>query len=546
MTLIPKPNSFVAVGAEPMKLSVGLLISPAPFTVSIPGEDPVLGSLEFVITNATSDKLVVDSVTFTLEVGPGASITPTTAGIATSVSDPNNWFIMGPSSPVTSGPANYQLLNTSGTSLPPGGSVVVQIYQIQTNPTPGNSTVTVKEVVGSSPSSTTFLVSTFPKGFYFNGLAATVKSGSSLVPCAQVKSGEAVTLVWNSSVVDMGAFAVYYSDAANGQQKAIPTIVGEWVSPPLTCDTVFTVVVQVSMEGGQPLTSSLSTGVSVQNPTLIAANLNAGKATISGPGVTLTAAGISATSLNVGTLTATGDTKMSTLDVTGPVSAHSTVTVVTLKATNTISCTATLTAENNAVINGALTVGNITVIGGISSQNHQIKFGSQLGVNLSDSFTYNNQKTGWYSIGWFQDSWFQYGPTAWIAGYGGIKLFTGNKLPAFTIDYNGNCLYYGSLAKASSMDYKENIRSLTTGEASDILSNLDPVQYTLKASPDERNCLGFIAEHVPRAVAAADGKAIIPDEIVAVLTRVVKDQQEMIQKLERKVDALEVKNKSDD
>ena len=98
MTLIPKPNSFVAVGAEPMKLSVGLLISPAPFTVSIPGEDPVLGSLEFVITNATSDKLVVDSVTFTLEVGPGASITPTTAGIATSVSDPNNWFIMGPSS----------------------------------------------------------------------------------------------------------------------------------------------------------------------------------------------------------------------------------------------------------------------------------------------------------------------------------------------------------------------------------------------------------------------------------------------------------------
>ena len=541
MTLIPKPNSFVAVGAEPMKLSVGLLISPAPFTVSIPGEDPVLGSLEFVITNATSDKLVVDSVTFTLEVGPGASITPSTAGIATSVSDPNNWFIMGPSSPVTSGPANYQLLNTSGTSLPPGGSVVVQIYQIQTNPTPGNSTVTVKEVVGSSPSSTTFLVSTFPKGFYFNGLAATVKSGSSLVPCAQVKSGEAVTLVWNSSVVDMGAFAVYYSDAANGQQKAIPTIVGEWVSPPLTSDTFFTVVVQVSMEGGQPLTSSLSTAVSVQNPTLIAANLTAAKATISGPGVTLTTAGIDAASLKVG-----GDTKLTTLDVSGPVTAHSTVSVVTLTASNTITVTGTFTAVNNVVINGNMTVGAITANAGIVSANHQIRFGQNFGVNVTDSFTYNNQKTGWYSVGWFQDSWFQYGPTAWIAGYGGIKFFTGARTPAFTIDYNGNCLYYGSLAKASSMDYKENIRALTTGEASDILSNLDPVQYTLKASPDKRNCLGFIAEHVPRAVAAADGKAIIPDEIVAVLTRVVKDQQEMIQELERKVNALEVKNKSDD
>jgi Chaperone of endosialidase len=545
MTLTAKPNSFVVVGAEPMKLSVGLLISPAPLTVSIPGEDPVLGSLEFVITNSTTEKVAVNSVTFTLEVGTGASITPTTAGIATAVSDPNDWIVVGPSSPVTSGQANYVLQPAFGSSvsLQPGGSVVVQIFQIQTNTAPGNSTVTVKEMVSNSPSSTTFLVSTFPKGFYFNGLAATVKSGGALAPCAQVKTGEAVTLVWNSSVVDMGAFAIYYSDAAKGQQKAIPTVVGEWVSPPLTSDTVFTVVVQVSMEGGEPLTASLSTDVSVQNPTLIAANLTAGKATISGPGVTLTAAGIAADSLKVTSLTATGATNLLSLDVQGPITSHSTVNVVTLSASNTIKVTGTFTAENNVVINGNMTVGAITANAGIVSANHQIRFGQNFGVNVTDSFTYNNQKTGWYSVGWFQDSWFQYGPTAWISGYGGIKFFTGAKLPAFTIDYSGNCLYYGSLAKASSMDYKENIRALTTGEASDILNHLDPVQYRLKSNPDERNCLGFIAEHVPSAVAAADGKAIIPDEIVAVLTRVLKDQQEMIQKLERKVDALEAKNR---
>jgi hypothetical protein len=43
-----------------------------------------------------------------------------------------------------------------------------------------------------------FLVSTFPTGFYFDGLAATVKSGSGLVPCAQVMTGNNVTLEWNS------------------------------------------------------------------------------------------------------------------------------------------------------------------------------------------------------------------------------------------------------------------------------------------------------------------------------------------------------------
>ena len=161
----------------------------------------------------------------------------------------------------------------SGPGLAPGASVVVQIFQIQTNTTPGNSTINIKETVNTSIGFTSFQVTTFPTGFYFNGLTATVQSGSALVPVAQVLTGATVTLVWNSSVVDTNSFIIYYSSASQGQQTATPTTLGEWTSSPLTSDTVFTVVVTVSVEGGQPLTASMSTAVAVQNPNLIAAVL---------------------------------------------------------------------------------------------------------------------------------------------------------------------------------------------------------------------------------------------------------------------------------
>ena len=547
MTLTNKPNSFVAVETPGTnQLNYGLQINPAPFTVSIPGEDPVLGSLEFVISNPKTTAVSVQSVAFTIQVGTGGSITPSTAGIATAVSDTVNWNVVGPPSPVTSGPATYTLQPATGSSvsLAPGASVVVQIFQIQTNTTPGNSTINIKETVNTSIGFTSFQVTTFPTGFYFNGLTATVQSGSALVPVAQVLTGATVTLVWNSSVVDTNSFIIYYSSASQGQQTATPTTLGEWTSSPLTSDTVFTVVVTVSVEGGQPLTASMSTAVAVQNPSLIAAAINTGQATVSG--AASIAGPLTANAINGTSLTVNGSASVSSLTANGPINATGQASLATASISGTLSVSGqtTLNSISAQAVNAAsLNVsGNAAVTGGITSTNAQIKFAQNFGCNVVDAFSYNNQRTGWYSVGWFNDSWFPWGPTAWFSGYGGIKLFTGGATPAFTVDYHANCVYYGSMQKASSIALKENIRSLTADEASDILNNLDPVQYTLKAAPDERSCLGFIAEHVPSSVASADGKAIIPDEIVAVLTRVVKEQQEVIQELERKVNALEAKN----
>ena len=51
--------------------------------------------------------------------------------------------------------------------------------------------------------------------------------------------------------------------------------------------------------------------------------------------------------------------------------------------------------------------------------------------------------------------------------------------------------------------------------------------------------MGFIAEDVPDLVATKDRKALSPMDIVAVLTRVVKEQQKTIAALAAKIEALE-------
>ncbi|MEP1577705.1 MAG: hypothetical protein ABJJ87_01820, partial [Lentilitoribacter sp.] len=78
----------------------------------------------------------------------------------------------------------------------------------------------------------------------------------------------------NSSVVDINSFEIHYSDSTKGQQTKKPTDTGTWITPAaLTSDTVFTVVVTTSAEGGQSLTAALSTAVSVRNPSLVAADV---------------------------------------------------------------------------------------------------------------------------------------------------------------------------------------------------------------------------------------------------------------------------------
>jgi hypothetical protein len=282
MPALTRPNTWVSIDPTgTTQLVYALQTNPAPLTVSLPGQTPQLGSLEFVVTNPGDDAIDVDSITFTLQAGTsGTSLTPTTAGILSQVSDTADWIVVA-SSAVTSGPADYVLTAAAGSSatLAGGASVVVQLYEIPTVQVPGTTTVSVTEAIdGSDPAYASFSLTTFPYGFYFNGLAATAPLGSALMPVAQVASGDSVVLVWNASVVDTSAYTILWSSATGGQQSATPSELGMWPSPALTSDTVFTVSVTVTTTGGQPLTQSLSTVVSVQNPALVAASLVTGGA----------------------------------------------------------------------------------------------------------------------------------------------------------------------------------------------------------------------------------------------------------------------------
>ncbi len=92
----------------------------------------------------------------------------------------------------------------------------------------------------------------------------------------------------------------------------------------------------------------------------------------------------------------------------------------------------------------------------------------------------------------------------------------------------------GVWTDASSREVKQDIQPLTEDEARAALARLDPVKFAYKADPAERH-VGFIAEDVPDLVATPDRKALSPMDIVAVLTRVVQEQQRMVDEQQRLV-----------
>ena len=92
----------------------------------------------------------------------------------------------------------------------------------------------------------------------------------------------------------------------------------------------------------------------------------------------------------------------------------------------------------------------------------------------------------------------------------------------------------GVWTNASSRKYKENIRDLSFEDALAALEKLTPSRFNYKKDKEDET-LGFIAEDVPDLVATKDRKGLSPMDIVAVLTKVVQEQQKKIEQLEAKL-----------
>jgi hypothetical protein len=95
----------------------------------------------------------------------------------------------------------------------------------------------------------------------------------------------------------------------------------------------------------------------------------------------------------------------------------------------------------------------------------------------------------------------------------------------------------GAWVSGSSRETKENIKDLTLDEARNALAGLKPVKFNYRFNKEE-DYMGFIAEDVPQIVATKDRKGIADMDVIAVLTKVVKEQQKTIAELQEKVNKL--------
>lgn len=124
---------------------------------------------------------------------------------------------------------------------------------------------------------------------------------------------------------------------------------------------------------------------------------------------------------------------------------------------------------------------------------------------------------------------------------GNVGIGTGT--PTARLHVIGNILATGTITPGSSRALKENIQALSVEEAIASVEDLKPVKFNYKAERNGEVHLGFIAEDVPDLVATSDRQGVDPMDIVALLTKVVQEQQRAIRKLEEKIVALEKRNK---
>jgi hypothetical protein len=103
------------------------------------------------------------------------------------------------------------------------------------------------------------------------------------------------------------------------------------------------------------------------------------------------------------------------------------------------------------------------------------------------------------------------------------------------ISFGGGGQYDGnSFLDASSRTLKQDIRPLMPDAAKDALAGLEPVTFAYTgASGDPR--VGFVAEDVPELVATPGRQTLSALEIVAVLTKVVQEQQRTVQEQQKAI-----------
>lgn len=369
-----RPNSRITrLGDSTTQLSYALQMTHDSLSASLPNQNPVLADFELVISNVTAANIAVQSIAFTIQVGEDApQLAPFMCDLTnSSVSDSVNWQITNPGPVGSSDSATYLLGPAVGSSviLATGASLVVELLAIPINTQVGTTLLSITETLDVlTGGSTTFGLTKFPYDFYFANLTANVNddAGSTWTPVVQVPYDTAVTLLWDGSVAEPSAYAVYYS-SNGGQQQSNITTMGEWTSPSgLMADTEFMVEVTVTEPGGQPVTHVLSTAVKVQQPDSVVNSLQVG-GTLLPPSAagTIQVAGSSALG---------GDVTVGSTPVPANLTVNGTSTLegdVTVNGTLTLDGAATVgtgTPPANLTVNGDVNATDVNTTGNVSAE----------------------------------------------------------------------------------------------------------------------------------------------------------------------------------
>jgi len=114
----------------------------------------------------------------------------------------------------------------------------------------------------------------------------------------------------------------------------------------------------------------------------------------------------------------------------------------------------------------------------------------------------------------------------------------GTAFPSYPIETGAGAYVTagGVWTNASSREFKKDIHPLSADQAMETLTRLDPVTFKYKV--DDEAHVGFIAEDVPDLVATGDRKGLSAMDIVAVLTKVVQQQQKELSAQHEEIDSL--------
>ena len=121
-----------------------------------------------------------------------------------------------------------------------------------------------------------------------------------------------------------------------------------------------------------------------------------------------------------------------------------------------------------------------------------------------------------------------------------LVVYRNNNVAKVTVAANGD-VFATSFNPISSRALKHDIVNLDSRKASETVRQLTPVEFVYNADESGEKRVGFIAEDVPELVAAKDHKTLSSMDLVAVLTKVVQEQQKTMDAMQKRLEQLEAK-----